>query len=299
MRALRATLALAVLGLLAAVPAPARADGPVKSGGNYEVEVVRDLAYSDAKDADPVRHKLDLYLPKGVKDFPVLFFVHGGGWTKGNKESFVKVGRMFARNGIGAASVNYRLSPKITHPAHVRDVAKAFAWVHKNIGKHGGNRGEIFISGHSAGGHLVALLATDPTYLDAEGLSLKDIKGVIPVSGVYQVGGGKMSNIFGKDEDLARKASPQMHVKGKHPPFLILVAENDIKGFDRMAERFSKALIKAGGKSEVLIVQDRNHGTVMFQMANQDDPGTQAVLAFIAQHSRLKLTETKSDKASE
>jgi acetyl esterase/lipase len=298
MRALRVASALAALGLLAAVPAPAAAgDPPVRSGGNYEVEVVRDLAYSDAKDADPVRHKLDLYLPKGHKDFPVLFFVHGGAWRAGSKEGFAKVGRMFARNGIGAVSTNYRLSPKVTHPAHIQDVARAFAWVHKNIGKYGGNKTEIFVSGHSAGGHLVALLATDPSYLEAEKLSLKDIKGAIPVSGVYRVGGGKMSNVFGKDEDFARKASPMVHVKGKHPPFLILVADNDLKGFDRMAEAFCKALGKVECKAEVLIVEDRNHGSVMFSMANQKDPGTQAVLAFIARHSRLKLTEAKAGKS--
>jgi acetyl esterase/lipase len=288
------------LGVLAAAPARAVAGDPVKSGGNFEVQVIKDLAYSDAKDADPVRHKLDLYLPKGHKDYPVLLFIHGGAWTQGSKAGFAKVGQMFARNGIGAASANYRLSPKVTHPAHIQDVAKAFAWVHKNIGKYGGRKDEIFISGHSAGGHLVALLATDPSYLEAEGLKLTDIKGAIPVSGVYRVGGGgKMSNVFGKDPELARKASPMVHVKGKHPPFLILVADNDLKGFDRLAEQFCKALGKAECKAEVLTVKDRNHGSVMFRMANQDDPGTQAVLAFIARHAHLKLSEAGKDKKGE
>jgi acetyl esterase/lipase len=298
MRALRVVLVLTALGLLASVPAPGAADGPVKSGGNYEVQVIKAQAYSDAKDADPVRHQLDLYLPKGHKDFPVLFFVHGGAWSKGSKESFARAGRLFARNGIGAVSANYRLSPAVKHPAHIQDVAKAFAWVHKNIGKYGGRKDEIFISGHSAGGHLVALLATDPSYLKAEGLALKDIKGAVPISGVFRIGGGRMSNIFGEDAELVRKASPQEHVKGKHPPFLILVAEKDIKGFDRMAEQFCKALGKTECKAEVLNVKDRNHGSIMTRMANQDDPATQAVLAFIARHSRLKLSEVQTDKAS-
>jgi acetyl esterase/lipase len=84
-------------------------------------------------------------------------------------------------------SINYRLSPGVKHPEHVRDVARAFAWTHAHIGEYGGNKEQIFVSGHSAGGHLASLLATDATYLKAHGLSAKDIRGVIPVSGVYVI----------------------------------------------------------------------------------------------------------------
>jgi acetyl esterase/lipase len=287
---MRGSLTLLIAGaLLAAPPGAARADakGQVKSGGNHQVKVVRDVAYSDAKDADAVRHKLDLYLPADAKGFPVLFFVHGGGWTKGSNKGFGKIGNLFARNGIGFVATNYRLSPQVTHPAHVQDVAKAFAWTHKHIGEYGGRPDQIFISGHSAGGHLVALLATDPSYLKAEGLSLADIKGAIPVSGVFTVRAGQ---VFGSDAEAARKASPQAHAKGKHPPFLIIYADNDIKGLDRMAEAFSKALQESGNTASTLMVKDRNHGSVMMNTANQADPATQAMLAFIARYSDLKLT---------
>src|SRR5438270_10644137 len=151
---------------------------PIVRTGSFEVQSIKDIAYDDAKDADPVRHKLDLYLPKGHKDFPVLMFVHGGAWTSGNKNLYGPLGQRFAANGIGTAIINYRLSPAVQHPAHAQDVAKAFAWTHKNIGKHGGRADQIFISGHSAGGHLVALLATDESYLKAHKLGISDIKGV-------------------------------------------------------------------------------------------------------------------------
>src|SRR5262249_25002871 len=151
----------------------------------FNVEVVKDLAYDDGPDADPVRHRLDLYLPKGQKGFPVLLYVHGGGWTKGSKEAAAKLAHTLARNGIGTAATNYRLTPQVKHPAHARDVAKAFAWLRAHIPKYGGRSDEMFLSGHSAGGHLVALLGTDPSYLAAEKLSLADVKGVIPISGVY------------------------------------------------------------------------------------------------------------------
>jgi acetyl esterase/lipase len=298
MKALRVFLALPVLGLLAGAPARAAAGEPaVKSGGDHEVEAVKNVAYFEGKDADNVRHKLDLYVPKGPKGFPVLVFVHGGAWQKGNKAGFEKLARLFARNGVGTAVTNYRLSPDVRHPVHTQDVAKAVAWVHRNIAKYGGRPDEIFLSGHSAGGHIVALLGADPSYLKAAGVPEKDIRGVIPISGVFTIRAAQMPKVFGTSEEDARSASPMAHIKGNHPPFLILVADRDLKGFDRMAEAFGKALGKVECKAQVITAKDRDHGTIVMQMRNQADPCTQAVLAFIAQHSHLKLREVSSPKA--
>src|SRR5947208_2120592 len=70
------------------------------TAGAYEIDAFKNIAYRDDKDADPVKHKLDLFLPRGQRDFPILFFVHGGGWHSGNKEIYTAVGEVFARNGI-------------------------------------------------------------------------------------------------------------------------------------------------------------------------------------------------------
>src|SRR5262249_4774312 len=173
----------------------------VKSGGNFEVEAVTDIDYHGGKDADKVRHRLDLFLPKGQKDYPVLVFVHGGAWTKGSKKGFEGLARLFASNGVGTAITNYRLSPQVKHPAHAQDVAMAVAWVHKHIAKHGGRPDQLFLSGHSAGGHLVALLGTDPAYLEAAGVPLKDIKGGIPISGGYPFPPGGRPHGGGEDQE--------------------------------------------------------------------------------------------------
>ncbi len=143
---------------------------------------MKDLTYYEGAEKDQAKHKLDLYLPKDKKDFPVLFFIHGGGWIHGDKGFmglYSGVGRFYASQGIGAVIINYRLSPGVKHPEHIKDIARAFAWTVKNIEKYGGRPDQIFVCGHSAGGHLVALLATDETYLKAEGVSDKNIKAVI------------------------------------------------------------------------------------------------------------------------
>src|SRR5262245_37016196 len=163
-------------------PPPEAAAAAKAPAPAYEVRWVRDVAYYDGPDADPAKHKLDLFLPKGPKDFPVVVFVHGGAWHRGDK-SFLGVysslGAFLARHGVGAAVVNYRLSPAVRHPEHAHDVARAVAWVHGNVARYGGRPDELFLCGHSAGGHLVALLATDPSYLKAEGVKPGAVRGVI------------------------------------------------------------------------------------------------------------------------
>src|SRR3954454_362280 len=168
---------------LSATPAEA-ADAPPG-----EVDVVKDVAYYDGKDADPVKHKLDLYLPQGKQDFPVLFFVHGGAWVLGDKSGhfglYNTLGRYYASQGIGVVVTNYRLSPGVKHPEHVKDVARAVVWTYKNVSKHGGNPDARVLIGHSAGASLVSLVTTDETYLKELGARTKIIKGLVSISGPY------------------------------------------------------------------------------------------------------------------
>ncbi len=256
---------------------------PLAVGQEYKVETVKDVAYNDAKDADPERHKLDLYLPRGAKNYPILFFIHGGGWRGGSKNGFAKHGQTAASHGIGFVSVGYRLSPKVIHPEHVKDVAQAFAWVVKNLPKRGANVEQIYVSGHSAGGHLAALLATDEDYLKKYKLSAANIHGVIPISGVFDVSNGRMAKLFG-DEAARKKASPLTHVREKLPPFLVLYADKEIAGLGKQAEAFGEALKKKGAKVEVKMIKDRDHGSIMRNAAKADDEVAKAIFAFIREN---------------
>jgi acetyl esterase/lipase len=248
----------------------------------YEVEVVKDIAYNPASDADAERHKLDLYLPKGAKDYPVFFFIHGGAWRGGKKDLYGPIGKTFAAQGIAFVATNYRLSPKVKHPAHIEDVAQAFAWVVGNLGKRGANLKQVFVSGHSAGGHLAALLATDESYLKTHKLSLSEIRAVVPISGVYIVGGERLASVFGED---GKKASPLTHVKGKLPPFLVLYADKEMAGLGKQAEAFGAAMKKASCDVEVKVIKDRDHISIIRNAAKADDEMTTAIVAFIKKHN--------------
>jgi acetyl esterase/lipase len=268
------------------VPQLSRAEGPPTRFG---VEAVKDVAYYDGPGAHKVKHRLDLYLPRGQKDFPVLFFVHGGAWQRGDKAMlgvYSALGSFYARHGVGAVVINYRLSPAVQHPEHVKDVARAFAWTHKNIARYGGRPDRIFVCGHSAGGHLIALLATDESYLKAEGLSTKAIRGAIALSGVYRIPDRYLASVFGTDPEVRKQASPIEHARAGLPPFLIIYGDSDYPDCGREpSEAFAKALKDKGDRVETLEVKDCNHYSVYLNTALPDSPVSRAILAFIAAHS--------------
>jgi acetyl esterase/lipase len=260
-----------------------------------EVQAVRDIVYRDlypGEDASKGKNKLDLFLPRNRKDFPVVFFVHGGGWRAGDKDYVLGVysnlGMFLARQGIGTVVTNYRLSPGVQHPEHIKDVARAFAWTCKNIAAYGGRTDQIFACGHSAGGHLVSLLATDESYLKAVGLGRNAICGVIPISGVYDVSSpaiGLFETAFGKDLEVRKNASPLSHVCDNAPPFLILYADRDFLTCDRTSEAFCQALRAKRCEAQTVEVKDRNHLSILVGLTKPSDPAAKAILDFIAGHS--------------
>src|SRR5262249_16007065 len=150
-----------------------------------------------------------------------------------------------------------------------------------NIGKYGGKPEQIFVCGHSAGGHLVALLATDEQYPRAEGRTFKDIKGVIPMSGVYAIPPGFFPSTFGKDAAVPKKAGPLEHVHAGLPPFLIVYAETDMPACDRMSAKFCTALKECKCTAETCEIKNRNHMTIIMSFSRENDPALEAVVGFI------------------
>ncbi len=235
-----------------------------------------DITYTTGAPEDESKHKLDLYLPKGKSNFPVFFFVHGGAWRTGDRSSYVALGNRFAAEGIGVVMPSYRLAPKNPHPAQIEDVAAAFAWTVKNIERYGGNPARVFIGGHSAGGHLVALLALDGRYLAKHGLTPRAIKGVAALSGVYAIQG--LENVFGTSQE---QASPMTYIKAGAPPFVVTYCQWDYATLPRQAKVFHAKLREAGIKSELVYVPREGHITEIVRAVKPGDPTAQAILKLI------------------
>jgi len=251
----------------------------------YQVVAITDLAYYDGPDFDPQKHLLDLFLPEGLPAAPVLIFVHGGAWVSGDKSLYSYIGHAFAQEGFVTVVINYRLTPEVVHPGHVQDVARAFAWVYQHIAQYGGDPERIFLSGHSAGGHLVALLALDGHYLADEGLSNDLIPGVIAISGIYDLTTIPGFNaVFGTDPQARREASPIAYVGPHPPPFLLLYAQFDLPTLDAQAEEFGTALSEQDGEVQVIEIPLRDHVTIVGLIGQPDDPTTEAMLGFLREH---------------
>ncbi len=151
----------------------------------------------------------------------MLVLVHGGAWAIGDNRCcglYSSVGQFLASQGIGVVMPNYRLSPGVKHPEHARDVALATAWTHANIARHGGDPNRLYLAGHSAGGHLVALLAADERYLRTAGMKTTDVKGVIAISGVYNVPPGPMRFSLGGSGPRAMRLEHMMPIRGDSDP---------------------------------------------------------------------------------
>jgi acetyl esterase/lipase len=235
------------------------------------VEAHKDIVYAEGKPEDAAKHKLDLYTPAGKTNYPVLVFLHGGSWRNGDRSLYPALANRFAKTGIGVAVPSYRLMPANPHPAQVEDAEAALAWIIANIAQYGGDPKRVYVSGHSAGGHLAAYVGLLPKW----GANLR---GVLALSGVYDV-----SSIGGFQNDK-QNASPLTHVRAGAPPYLITYAENDYPGLPAQARIFDAALRGAGVSSELVYVPHKNHINEIADAWQDDDPTARAVLRFIAEH---------------
>jgi len=177
-----------------------------------------------------------------TKKRPVVIYVHGGGWSIGNKDQQLDNKReLFVNMDYVLVSINYRLSPfpfeinnpdRIQFPTHNNDIANAIKWVYEHVEEYGGDKEKIALMGHSAGAHLVALTGTNNQFLNQVGLSLSSVKGVavIDTQGfdvVEQVTNGPNQNMyinaFGTNENQNRLASPIFNVFSDtdYPKFFI------------------------------------------------------------------------------
>jgi acetyl esterase/lipase len=315
-------------GLVGILSAAAIAQGAPRAAAallppeKAQVRVFRDFTYYDVRDdPDAARHRLDVYRPTGKGPYPVLLLVHGGGWVAGGKDDvfglygYGTVARSLAERGLVVVLPNYRLSPAIRHPEHIKDVARAFAWAYRHGGEYRGDPEQLFVSGHSAGGHLAALLAADQTYLGQVGRAGKDIRGVIGISGVYRVGafdrklclsgprGALRLNldvrpsavVFGDDPEVVRRASPLNHVRPGLPPFLILSAGWDYPPLRRMAKEFAAALEKNGCDVRAKEIPRRTHETLLFDIPRLSaDRATAGAIVEFIDRQRSKSARKRS-----
>ena len=243
--------------------------------------------------ADP-KQRLDLAKPSGVAKAPVLLFVHGGGWSIGDKAHAAGSKAKWANaQGWAFASANYRLVPQATVEQQAADVASAIAWLRANAASEGLDPDRIVLMGHSAGAHLAALVGTDPQYLKAAGVPMEAIKGVVLLDGAgYDVAAQSSApgNIvepmydaaFGSDPKRQAALSPTHQAAAPNVArWLILPIERRLDS-QAQSKALAEALAKAGSSAVVAVVPGESHGSLNMGFGEEGDFATKEVERFLA-----------------
>lgn len=231
--------------------------------------------------------RFDVYVADKRQDAPVIFMVHGGGWKRGDKSMSGVVDNKFERwgaRGIVFISANYRLMPQADPYVQAEDITRALAKAQAEAARWGADPKRFVLMGHSAGAHLVALLATSPDMLRKFGAQAP-LATVSLDSGTLNVVEtmegrhfGLHDDAFGKDKNLWLKTSPWHALKQKPAPVLS-VCSNRRADACPQAEALADKIKSYGGSSEVLRM-DLSHGEINQKLGL---PGayTEAVEAFL------------------
>ncbi len=274
---------------------PEEAKPPIVVAAN--TIVTHDLPYTDK--ADDKLRTLDLYVPKGVKGAPVFVFIHGGGWSKRDKDEVGSQPKLFNSAGVIVASLNYRLVPAVHHPENVEDIAAAIAWLHKNIEKSGGDPNKIVMMGHSAGSHLAALVATDGRYLATHGLRRNQLRGVVSLDGsAFDISDRIKKGVpqiaencrlaFGEREEVQADGSPINHIEGQAPlpPFLLIYRSEGTLNHTQ-SKQFAERVERAGGRAKLVhLGEDKTHQALCDDLGTDNDQAGPILVEFLIDVTR-------------
>ena len=246
-----------------------------------QVVVTKDVDYINGSVYDNGKDLLDIYMPQGKKNVPVIVYFHGGALLMGDKSWGEDIGNKIAESGIGLVSVNYRLSPEFQHPKHVNDAAAATAWVIKNIDGYGGNPKKVYVGGHSAGAYLAALLATDSSLLKIHEIEDSKLAGAILISPFLFVEetakvrierDSIYKTIWGNEPQSWIEASVTPNILPNRDNILLIYADGDEDWRKEQNERFATAMVAAGNlRVFTEEVSNRTHLTLLTAILDNDD----------------------------
>ncbi len=211
----------------------------------------RNVAYGSLE-----RQKLDIYQPRKGTNLPVLIFVHGGSWRNGSKEIYPFFGERFALEGYVTLIINYRLAPETPFPGFVQDAALAVKWAKDNVQNFAGDPNRVFLAGHSAGAHIVAMLALNPTYLKAVNLERSAVRGVVGMAGPYDIAAffsqsPNLQQAFGSDPGAWAATQPLNFVDGTNPPMFLQHGLRDSTVDYRQSIMLKEKILAKGGRVEL------------------------------------------------
>jgi acetyl esterase/lipase len=244
------------------------------------VQRTKDITYMEMGFLGNLPEKqLNVFAPKkadGSND--VMLFIHGGSWDSGNKDIYNFLGSRLARKGIVAVIIDYPLSPDY----QVHDMAKASAqavkWAEENIKNYGGSPDKIYVSGHSAGGHLASLISVRDEYFDTLGVE-NPIKGTVLIDAagldmywflkeMNYAPGTQYLRAFTDNPQVWKDTSPIYNLDEKDPPMLIMLGGKTLPGIEKTTERFLEEYKKINPEPNFHLQKGKKHKAMIVQFVN-------------------------------
>ncbi|WP_206028515.1 alpha/beta hydrolase [Thalassoroseus pseudoceratinae] len=265
-------------------------------------KVVRDIEFAVV---DGHSLKLDLHMPSETADSPLVVWIHGGGWRNGSKERCQV--HWLTKHGFTVASISYRLSSKGTFPDQIHDCKAAVRWLRANANKYGFSTARIAVAGSSAGGHLAALLGTTADVEELEGTVGGNLDQSSHVDAIVDYFGPTDFVLRSKTQpdkttkknapvrlllggpvdekiELARLASPALHVTSDDPPLLIFHGKKDRTVLFAQSERIVEEYNKVNRLVTLHALENAGHaGGVFYREPNQT-----RLVNFLDKHLRPK-----------
>ncbi len=238
------------------------------------ITVTRNLAFGP----DPLQ-TVDVLEPTTPgKPRPVMVFVHGGGFVRGDKAQTDSMLVWAVNHGMVGVDVNYRLAPKDPWPAGAQDLASAIAWTRANIASHGGDPDRIFIWGHSAGANHVADYVG---HSELQGPEAKGVRGAIILSAFYAEAVGGPNPYYGTDPSLSTSSASIARLVKTPIPLFVANAEYDPDGFRAFGAALDEALTKAGKAHGRMFLKDHDHLSEGLAVGTSDVSLTKPLLKWI------------------
>ncbi len=261
-----------------------------------EISAKKHIRYQNNAGTSVLRQILDVHYDKQTTKTakPVILWIHGGAWKFGNKTYGIgSKARAFTKAGYVLVAMNYRFHPKANWKDQAGDVAAAAKWIQQNIAPYGGDPKRIILMGHSAGAHLAALTAADPSYFNNTQVPYHHIKAAVLLDGagydltsVMKTSKGLelkfYQDVFGNDPKLLKAASPTHQFAKKRPsPDYLIIPISNRKITLQQSKALATAIKSSGNHAEVFVARNRTHMSLSQKIGAPGDGPTTAILKFL------------------
>jgi acetyl esterase/lipase len=236
------------------------------------------------------RHLVDIYRPAAAQHVPVVIFVHGGAFIRGdmnsNEQIYGNVLHYFARHGMVGVNVEYRLAPDAAYPEGAQDIADAIAWIRENIAAYGGDPNRLILMGHSAGGAHAATYMTDPKVRPVDGHGVAAL--VLISARLYadvladNPNAAGVQAYWGKDVSLYEQVSPLAHAHRIDVPLMVVTAEYENPYLDIYGAEYYLRVLRTGRiRPRFLQIPRHNHTSIVAHLNTPDETLGLQLLDFI------------------